>query len=379
MPENTSERLRIAHLIYSPAVGGSEMVAADICSQLDRSVFDPLILFMHQGSGLMPEILSNRGVATYNLNQTRMKRLFGPLLSFKALARLRIDILHVHHVPLWQGIRQAAKLAKIPVVLTEHAKHSISRSKRLQEACRKAAGAANCFTTVSKELKNYFVKEIGIPGESITVIPNGVDTSRFAPGPRNGVLRHLLPNEFTGKLLISVGRLTEAKDQITLLSAIEILKKQGRNIFLILVGDGELRIPLEKEIAQKKLTNCVYLAGNRSDVNQLLPGADAFILSSKREGAPMSILEAMAAGLPVIATNVGGIPEIVKDGENGILVPPQDQSFLANAIGRVLDDSEYAANLASRARISIEQNYSIQAVTEAYTKIYISILKRNPS
>jgi len=121
----------------------------------------------------------------------------------------------------------------------------------------------------------------------------------------------------------------------------------------------------------------VYLAGSRSDVYQLLPGVDAFILSSKREGVPMSILEAMAAGLPIIATNVGGIPEIVKDGENGILVPPQDQNSLANAICRVLDDSEFAANLANRARISVEQSYSIQAITESYTKIYLSIFQGN--
>src|SRR4030042_3403126 len=121
MPKKSqrSSCVRVAHLIYSPAVGGSEMVATDICSQLDRSIFDPLILFMYQAPGLMPEILSNRNIATYNLHQTRVKRLFGPLLSYKALVGLKIDILHVHHVPLWQKIWQAAKLAKIPVVLTE--------------------------------------------------------------------------------------------------------------------------------------------------------------------------------------------------------------------------------------------------------------------
>ncbi len=163
MLENISRRLRIAHLIYSPAVGGSEMVAADICDNLDRSVFDPLILFMYQGPGLMPEILSGRNIATYNLNHTRIKRLFGPILSFKALVGLKIDILHVHHVPFWQRIWQAAKLAKIPVVLTEHSKYFISRSNKLQEASRRAAEAVNYFTTVSQDLKDYFVKEIGIP------------------------------------------------------------------------------------------------------------------------------------------------------------------------------------------------------------------------
>ena len=231
MSKNIPRRLRVAHLIYSPAVGGSEMIAANICNQLDRSMFDPIVLFMYPGSGPIPEILKARNIPTYHINQTRIKRLLGPFLSIIALARLKIDILHVHHIPNWLHIWRAARLAKIPVViLTEHAKYSISRSNKLQEACRWAAGLADCFTAVSEDLKNYFLKEIGIPEKSIMVIPNGIDTTRFTPGPRNEALLDLLPEGFGEKILISVGRLTEAKDQFTLLSAIEILKKQGRNI-----------------------------------------------------------------------------------------------------------------------------------------------------
>jgi glycosyltransferase involved in cell wall biosynthesis len=353
------------------------MVAADICSQLDRSIFDPSIIFMHKGSGLMPGILKARNIPTYNFKHSRIKRLLGPLLPGIVLKRLKIDLLHVHHIPLWQNIWLAANFAKIPVVLTEHAKYSISRSGKLQDASRRAVRLVDCFTTVSEDLKNYFVNELGIREKSIMVVPNGIDTSRFSPGPRTKALNDLLPDKFEGKVLISVGRLTEAKDQITLLSAIELLRKQSRNIYLILVGDGEMRKPLEKEIAQKKLTDCVYLAGSRSDVDQLLPGADAFILSSKREGFPMAILEAMAAGLPVIATKVGGIPEVIQDGQNGILVPAQDPVSLVNAICRVLDESELAADLARKARLTIEKKYSLTTITEAYSRIYLSLSKRS--
>jgi glycosyltransferase involved in cell wall biosynthesis len=117
--------------------------------------------------------------------------------------------------------------------------------------------------------------------------------------------------------------------------------------------------------------------GSRSDIDQLLPGADVFILSSKREGFPMSILEAMAAGLPVIATKVGGIPEVIRDGENGLMAPPNDPFSLAGAICRVLDDSEYAGNLGQEARLTIEKNYSLKTITDAYTKLYLSLFKRN--
>jgi glycosyltransferase involved in cell wall biosynthesis len=375
--ENIPSHLRVAHLIYSPVVGGSEMIAAEICSHLDRSIFEPIVLFMYEGQGLMPGILSAHNVATYNLKQTRIKRLLGPFLSVNALARLRIDILHVHHIPNWLHIWRPARIAKIPVVvLTEHAKYSISHSEKLQDASRRAAKSVDCFTTVSKDLKNYFINELGISEEAIIVIPNGIDTFRFAPGPRTQTLTGLLPEKFDGEILLSVGRLTEAKDQLTLLSAMEMLKKQGRNIYLIIVGDGEMQERLEMEITQKELTNCVRLLGIRSDVDKLLPGADAFVLSSKREGFPMSILEAMAAGLPVIATNVGGIPEVIKDGENGILVPPQDKVSLANAICRVLDDHKLAASLGGKARLTIEENYSLPAVTKAYEKVYLSLFQR---
>lgn len=377
MFENIPRHLRVAHLIYSPVVGGSEMIAAEICSNLDRSTFDPLILFMYQGAGLMPEILNTRNIPTYNLNQIRIKKLLGPFLSSITLKKLRIDILHVHHVPNWLHIWKSARIAKIPaVVLTEHAKYSISRSNKLQRACRKAAKKVNCFTTVSNDLKNYFVKEIGISEKSITVIPNGIDTSRFSPGPRTKALKDLLPDKFDGKVLISVGRLAEAKDQLTLLSTIEILKKQERNIYLIIVGDGEMRVQLEMEIAQKDLTNCVRLLGIRSDVDKLLPGSDAFVLSSKREGFPMSILEAMSSGLPVVATKVGGIPEAIKDGQNGILVPPNSPVSLANAISRVLDVREFAEDLSKKARLTIEGKYSLKSITEAYEKVYLSLFQR---
>ena len=349
------------------------MIAANICNHLDRSIFEPLILFMYPGSGSMPEILNALNIPSYHLNRTRMKRLFGPIFTTISLLNLKIDILHVHHVPLWQNIRHAAKLAKIPIILTEHAKYSISRSNRLQEACRQGAKSADCFTAVSENLKNYFVKELGIQEKSITVIPNGVDTTRFSPRQRNQALIDLLPDKFAGKVLLSVGRLTEAKDQFTLLSAIEILKKQGRNIYLILIGDGEMRKPLEAEITRKNLTDCVHLAGSRSDVDQILPVADAFVLSSKREGFPMSILEAMATGLPVISTNVGGIPEVICDGENGVLVPSQDPYSLAGAICRVFDDPNYASELGKKARETIENKYSLSTITEAYSKIYLSL------
>lgn len=351
------------------------MVAAEICSRLDRSAYDPMVLFMYPGRGSMPELLDKRGLPFHNLKRTKRRRVMGPFLPAFALRRLKIDLLHVHHIPLLMAIMPAAKLAGIhSVVFTEHAKFSISRSQKLQKACRTLGVSVDSFTTVSSDLKSYFVNELGIPAEAIAVVHNGVDTTRFFPGDRSEAIESLLPVDFTGKVLMTVGRLSEAKDHITLLSAVEILRKKGTNPYLIIVGDGELRQVIMREIEERRLSSCVRMAGRRSDIDQLLPGTDVFILSSKREGLPIAALEAMSAGLPVVATSVGGVPEAIRDEFNGLLVPPGDPMALAEAINRVCKDKALATGLGRNARKVIEEKFSLDKIAEKYSDIYQNIL-----
>ena len=238
--EAGTRRMRVAHLIYSPALGGSEMCAAEICSRLDRSRFHPLVLFMYPAEGPMAEVLAARNVESVGLGMTRVRRLLGPLLPAVALRRLGIDLLHIHHVPLFLRIRRAARLAGIrKVVFTEHAKFSISRSPLLQDACRLAADTVSCFTVVSDDLKRYFTSELGIPDDRLRVVRNGVDTGRFQPGERSDALRDVLPDGYQGSVAITVGRLTEAKDHGNLLAAQELLRKRNEAPYLLIVGAGE--------------------------------------------------------------------------------------------------------------------------------------------
>lgn len=353
------------------------MLAVDVCSRLDRSLFDPMVLFMYPGNGPMPNLLAQRGVPSYNLKRTRVRRLMGPLLPALILRRLRIDLLHVHHIPLLKAIMPAVRLTGIhSVVFTEHARFSISRSLKLQEACRTTAVNLGSFTTVSHDLKAYFVNELGIPAGVINVIHNGVDTTRFVPGKRNPSLKSLLPPSFTGFVLVTVGRLTDAKDHGSLLSALAILEKKHVNLYTLVIGDGELRHCLEKEIAERQLCHRIHLAGRRSDIDQLLPGADAFIMPSKREGLPIAILEAMSSGLPVIATSVGGIPEVVDNEVNGLIVPPENPAVLAAAIYRIYNDKILARTLGKNARKTIEEKFSLDRVAENYSKVYQDLVQK---
>ncbi len=370
-------RIRVAHLIYSEKVGGSETVAANVCSRLDRHRFDPMLLFFYKSRGSMPQILSRLGVAHDGLNITRSSLVVRPFLVAAHLNRLRIDILHVHHVHLYRRVARGVRLSRVRgVVVTEHAKFSISRSASLQGWSRKTARRANIFTVVSNNLKNYFVEELDIPEQLIRVIYNGIDTERFVPRRGRGKLTDILAPANSGKdirIMISVGRLAEAKDHLTMLNALKMLRKQRNDFHLVLIGDGELRSTIGRQIRSLELSDNVTVAGSRSDVDDLMPAGDLFVLSSKREGLPMVIMEAMASGLPVVATAVGAVPEIIRDGENGLLVPPGDPRRLAAAINTLLDNRSRAVEMGHAGRRFIVGNHSLEAIAAQYAALYSAI------
>jgi len=366
---------RVAHLIYSRKIGGSEMVAANVCAHLDRTLFDPLVLFMNASTGSMPEVLARLGVACHGFEISRWSKIVRPFIVARILNRLKVDILHVHHVPLYRQVACPVRFTQVKgVVLTEHAKLSISRSPSLQQWCRRAARHAARISVVSEDLKHYFVSELNISPAAIKVIRNGVDTKRFRPGTSRDALRSFLPASFQGKVLISVGRLAEAKDQITLLRAIKKLRDNNRAIFLAVVGEGEMRPLLEASIRELQLERHVCLLGNRTDVETLLPCADVFVLSSRREGLPMVLLEAMSCGLPIVATRVGGIPEVVDDSINGFLVPPENPSLLAEALEQSLSLPDWLGRVGAVNREKIEREFSMVETARIYQKLYVDII-----
>lgn len=378
MNRNTGTRhpIRVAHLIHSPQIGGSEMVAAQICSNLDRSLFDPIFLMLNPGFGQMPEIMEKRGIPYGNLRRTRRTRLLGPVLPAMLLRRLKIDILHVHHVAFFLQIHRAARLAGIPIVcLTEHDVLSATKTVKLAQGCVFAAKTAGFFSVVSQHIADHLVRKLDIPKSRLTVIPNGIDTNRFTPAGSPKILRELLPRGFNGKVILSVGRLAPEKDHANLLKALARLKNNGTDAFhLILVGDGEEKQRLQDRIGKDGLAGRVTLAGMRTDVDLLLPGANLFILSSKTEGLPMALLEAMACGLPVISTDVGGVSEVIDHGRTGLLVPSSDPAALAAQIGSILGNRQFATRLGLAARQIVEKNFSQNKMLDQYSTLYLNLI-----
>jgi glycosyltransferase involved in cell wall biosynthesis len=172
--------------------------------------------------------------------------------------------------------------------------------------------------------------------------------------------------------IVTVGRLQAPKDTLTLVRALEKLPRGAYTA--VIVGDGPDRPALEAEIGRLGLDSFVQVVGERNDVAERLAASDLFVLSSRSEGLPLSILEAMAAGLPVVATNVGGVPELVLDGETGFLVPPGNPQSLAGAMERLLEDSALRRRLGAAGRLRVEEGFHLESTRRAHLDLYTALL-----
>jgi sugar transferase (PEP-CTERM/EpsH1 system associated) len=211
---------------------------------------------------------------------------------------------------------------------------------------------------------------VRIPVPKLELIMNGVDTERFAPQ----LPAAAAPWTDDPFVIGTVGRLQDVKDQATLIEAFALLCARRpalrAGLRLAVVGDGPLRARLAQKAQDAGVADLVWFPGARNDIPELMRSFDLFALSSIAEGTPVTLLEAMACGLPVVATAVGGIPEVVQDGVNGALVPASNPAALAQALGRYVDERALVARHGAAARANIERHYSVAAMVGAYTALY---------
>jgi len=208
----------------------------------------------------------------------------------------------------------------------------------------------------------------GIPEKQVVLVPNGVDVARFDSADE-GLLRREL-GVANGRLLLGiVARLSKEKDHLTLLHAIQALHRSGREVILAIVGEGPLQQKLLEETSRLGLRGHVHFLGSRSDIPAVLAGIDIFVLTSVTEGMSNAILEAMAAAKPVVATRVGGNPELVKEGETGYLVDVQDSMALAWTIGKLADNPGLRERMGRAARRLVIKDYSVDGMVKHYQSL----------
>jgi glycosyltransferase involved in cell wall biosynthesis len=231
--------------------------------------------------------------------------------------------------------------------------------------------------SISDALKRRLAKKIGRLESKIKAVMNGVDLQRFSNHLPRGKIRNSLGISSHSIVIGTVGRFEPVKDQATFLRAMAILlKTYSNNIKAILVGDGPLREDLHAVTSKLKINEHVTFLGKRDDIPDLLRVMDIFVLPSISEGISNTILEAMASALPVVATDVGGTPEIVENGVTGLLVPKENPEIMARSLLELIEDQEKRKTMGQQGRKNAEKYFSIERMVDTYESLYISLLRK---
>jgi glycosyltransferase involved in cell wall biosynthesis len=291
----------------------------------------------------------------------------------RLLRRERVDLLQPHqYTPFFYTIAARLFYRRPAVLFTEHGRHQpdYPRRKRIV-ANRLLLERRDRVVGVGEAVRQALVVNEGIPAGRVQVIYNGVDLSAFRNGYHDyPAIRRELGAGAGDPVLIQVARLDYLKDHATAIRTMERVVRQRPDARLILVGEGPERGKIEDLVRAKGLEANVRLLGLRTDVGRLLSAADLFLLTSVSEGIPVTVLEAMAAGLPVVATRVGGMTEVVEDGQTGLLAPAGDAAALADAILRLANDPALGRRLGMAGRERVQDSFSEGQMHAQYRRLY---------
>ena len=366
-------RLKIMHLVHGLPAGGLENGVINLCNRLNPSQFAPSICTLEGGGRLESRVDTGR------VELFTVRRFFGndpslPLRLAWHLIRRKIDILHTHSwVTLVEGC-VAAKLARIGVVV--HGEHGFPMEERPRNVRVQHWfwNRISQVTSVCGILADRMEQVVGYPRRRIAVIPNGVDAEHFRPSGKGKLLARselgLPPDAF---LLGTVGRLVPVKNHAGTLRALAALRRIGIDAKLALAGDGPLRDELQRLAVDLNVQANVSFLGELADVAPLLQALDVFVLNSTKEGMSNTILEAMACGVPVVATSVGSNGELVADGQTGYLVPTENDRELTGALERLARKPESLLHFGREARFRVESRFGIDRMVQNYSELYMKL------
>lgn len=367
------EGLRVVHVVLSLDPGGLERVVIDLVRE-GRSFGQLASVVCIERLGLLFSELEQARVPAFCVEKRpglrpcvigRLKMLFNILQP---------DVVHTHQVGALLYAGPAARRAGVPVIVhTEHGKHYASR-RRARWLGRLAGLYAQRFFGVSRDIANELRTCRITAKEKIAVAPNGIDIARFRDCTAGADTRREFGVPPSAPLVGAVGRLAEIKRHDLLIRAFACVRRRLPEARLLLVGDGPERTPLEQLAAQLLPADCVRFAGRQAAPERFLKAMDVMALTSRSEGMPLAVLEAWAAGTPVVATRVGGISELVADGATGLLVESGNVDHLAGAIERLLADRPLAARISAAAARQAYERYSLEQMAANYQRHYDELL-----
>lgn len=374
--------MKVAHFIDTHSVGGAETLVVETTRNLNKRNWQTTIL--HFGNTWIEKKSAEYGISTVLLpgysHYKSIKTL--PFFAYglgKFLRQSDIDVLHSHLVDPISGASLGAFLSHTPHIGTLHDIHTLQEQPRKLWLLKIAAALGTKLVAVSEDIENHIANNVRFLKKDIQTIYNGIDIQRFAADDIKSVsLMEDLGLKKDDFVYICVGRLVEVKDHETLIQA---FKKCNFNQHakLLIVGDGPLKPRIEKFIVKCGVGDSVRMLGLRNDIPALLNISDCFVLASLSEGLSCSIIEAMVAGLPIIATQVGGNSELVQDGNTGHLVFAKNPDAFAEKMRKMYEDKNRRRQMAAKAKMIACEKFSMETMLEKYALEYEKILGRSRS
>lgn len=367
----------VVHVVYRFGVGGLENGIVNLVNRMPASRWRHAILALTEVSGQFAERIERDDVRYIELDKRPGHLVRDYPRLYRLFRQLRPAVVHTRNLAALEAV-VPARAAGVPVRI--HGEHGWDMNDpdgmrtRYRLVRRLYRPFVSHYVALSRHLQDYLEGPVGIPGERVSQVYNGVDTALFRPAERRAPIAGC-PFRSPDEWLVGwVGRMEKVKDPLNLarafIRASERSAQAAKHLRLVLVGDGALREELRALFERAGVLGRVWFAGERADVGDIMRGLDCFVLPSLAEGISNTILEAMASRLPIVATRVGGNPELLESGMTGRLVPPADSDSLADALLEYFADRVTARRHAKAARHAAETRYCLSRMVLDYSSVY---------
>ena len=376
----------VVHVIYALGTGGLENGLVNIINRASPARYRHAIICLTRAEGFEKRITApNIELISLHKRPGHDLKIYWNL--WVHLKRLKPAIVHTRNLAALEMQLVTCLLPGVKRVHGEHGRdvHDLEGQNKKYNYLRRAIRPfIHHYIAVSKDLAGWLQQTIGVIPQRIKQIYNGVDQEKFSPQSTiPSTFNELVPNSWAGEdtlVIGTVGRLAEVKDQLSILEAFALLIEKSpeyqRRLRLLVVGDGPMRERLNDRIESLNLSSQVWMAGDREDIPECLRLMDVFVLPSLGEGISNTILEAMASGLPIIATRVGGNPELIDEGVNGLLVPVGEPGLLADALKKLIESPQLRAQNGLESLRIVSQDFDWNRTVAEYLSVYDQLLGR---
>lgn len=376
-----AKNYKILYLINGLGPGGAENMLYRLLQGLDRSTFQPEVIALLDIGGPLKEKIEELDIPVQIIGIRSKKDIASLSRLYRALKKSSPDILHTQLFGADILGRLMGRALKIPVIITS-IRNTLYPGPGRDFLLKVTERFAQQTTIVSQASAESFIARGVVPRQKLKVIYSGIDPAKFYSGLDREAKEEIraelhLPRE--GFILLAVGSLTAQKGYFDLLEAVSLLAGSDDKVplTLIIVGSGEMESEIRDRVDALNISEAVLFLGRRDDVPRLMAAADALVLSSHWEGLPGVVLEAMASELPVVATSVGGVPEIGIDGATGFTVPPRQPQALAAALDKIVNTPSIERLQMGRAgRSRVIEKFHVQKMIAAYEELYLKAIKQ---